>query len=90
MSNEPKTKKVWLLVEAEVDEAEGFTDEEYGKIAVGWLMTSMVLSADDCTRERGLVVHLKDGDVSFQKPRPIMGMYEIVEDGRGVYLLDGH
>jgi hypothetical protein len=85
-----KTRKVHLLVEAEVDEAEGFTDQDYRKIAVGILMKTMLGPADGYDEKRGLVFNLKDGDVSFQKPKPLLGTVEIVEEDGGVYLLDGH
>jgi hypothetical protein len=85
-----KTKKVRLMIEAEVDVAEGFTDAEYAKTAVGYLVKILLMSSGQCDGNRGLVFDLVDGQVSYQKPRPILGTHEIIEDDGGVYLLDGH
>jgi hypothetical protein len=85
MSEPTKTRKIHLLVEAEVDEAEGFTDQNYRKIAAGILMKTMLGPADGYDEKRGLVFNLKDGDVSFQKPNPLPGTPEAIDVGGGVY-----
>lgn len=87
---EPMTRRVRLMIEAEVDEADGFTDEEYRKAAVGYLVKILLMSGGEYRESRGLVFRLTEGRVSYKKPRAILGTYEIVEDEDGVYLLDGH
>lgn len=79
---QPKRTKVYLLIEAEVDDLEGFTGLELGKVAVGMIMKSMVVAADDYDK-RGLVFNLAEGDVAFQKPRVITNSLRITEDGKG-------
>jgi hypothetical protein len=81
-----ETKKVHLLVEAEVDVADGFDGKDYNKIAAGALSYALYGSFPVEYENQRFVIHLEDGRVAFKDPRPILSVNEIVEDDGGVYL----
>lgn len=69
----PKTVKVVLQIEAEIDRNPKLDDDELKRVAKGYLWKLILQGADVGSYSRGAVCRLVEGDVSFQRP-------EIVEE----------
>jgi hypothetical protein len=66
-SSHPDRVKVKLMVEAEVDRQDGFTDEEYANVAKG-ILTKAMWETANTAREDFWVYCLVDGEVAFKNP----------------------